>query len=122
MVEDDEDSRELLADALRGTGNHAIRLSADARGGLGCLRDQSYDLLVTDIQLPDRSGLEMLDDARAEGHLAGAAVVVCSGNPWLRRQVLDRGATFILKPGGPEKLFAVVRLIRAFGERRRRGR
>jgi DNA-binding response OmpR family regulator len=122
VVEDDEDFRELLAEALRGTGSHAITVAADVRSGLGCLRDESYDLLVTDIQLRDGSGLVMLDDAKAEGRLAGTAVVVCSGNQWLRRQALDRGATFILKPAGPEKLFAVVRLIRSFGERKRRDR
>jgi CheY-like chemotaxis protein len=91
------------------TGEHAVALAGSAREGLQCLRDEGYDLLVTDVGLPDESGLEMLDRARREGLLAETAVVVCSASHGIREQVLARDAGYVPKPVEPEQLQAAIR-------------
>lgn len=112
VVEDHQDTRELLEEMLRATGNHAVDLAASALDGLERLRrGQGYDLVVTDFCLPGASGLDLLDQASAEGLLAHAAVVVCSasGDDELRRDVQARGARFVPKPIDVEGLLDLVR-------------
>jgi DNA-binding NtrC family response regulator len=98
-----------MADLLRTTGEHAIALAETAEDGLRRLRDETYDVVVTDLELPDASGLQMLDQARAEGRLARAVVVACAADLRLRRQALSRGAIFALEPLDPEQMSAVTR-------------
>ena len=76
VVEDNDDGRDLMVRLLQATGEHVIALAGNARDGLQCLRGATYDLLVTDVGLPDESGLEMLDRAKREGLLDETAVVV----------------------------------------------
>lgn len=109
VVEDDDDSRELLGDALRLTGAHTIALAKNGDEGIRHLRDDDYDLIVTDIRLPNMSGLEMLDQAQQQGLLAETAIVVCSAEDRLRSKVLLRGATWLCKPVDIDKLWAIVR-------------
>jgi CheY-like chemotaxis protein len=107
-VEDDLDCRELMADLLRTTGEHTIALAESAEDGLRSLRHETYDVIFADLGLPDASGLQMLDQARAEGRLARAVVVVCTGNERLRRRARDRGSIFALKPLDLEQMSAVI--------------
>ena len=63
VLEDDPDSAQLLRIALERGGMH-VDVAATAEEALAALARQPYDVLVTDIQLPGRSGLEILPEAR----------------------------------------------------------
>jgi DNA-binding response OmpR family regulator len=59
IVEDEEPVRELLAEYLRGRGHHVVERSS-AGDGLRALAEQAFDLLVTDLKLPDGEGLDVV--------------------------------------------------------------
>jgi CheY-like chemotaxis protein len=113
VVEDHQDSRELMEDVLRMTGEHTVLAVANAEDGIEQLRTEPFDLVVTDIGLPGASGIEMLDQAKREGLIADADIVVCSANQWERPRVRERGARFILKPVDVEAIVDAVRAARA---------
>jgi CheY-like chemotaxis protein len=113
LVEDEADVREMMADALRLTGEHTIAFAEDGTRGLGRLRAAPYDLVVTDIGLPDMSGLEMIDRAKLEGLLDRTPIVVSSANHWLKPQALQRGARFLRKPVDVDAVRAAVDAVRA---------
>ena len=76
------------------------------------LREDAWDLLVLDINMPDRSGLDILRHVRA-GH-ERTRVLILSGYP--ERQyainVLRAGASgYIAKDADPEELLKAVRLV-----------
>ena len=76
------------------------------------LRQNDWDLLVLDINMPDRSGLDILRHVRA-GH-ERTRVLILSGYP--ERQyainVLRAGASgYIAKDADPEELLKAVRLV-----------
>jgi two-component system invasion response regulator UvrY len=76
------------------------------------LRQNDWDLLVLDINMPDRSGLDILRHVRA-GH-ERTRVLILSGYP--ERQyainVLRAGASgYIAKDSDPEELLKAVRLV-----------
>jgi len=65
VVEDDPIAREFLIDALEGRG-HEVQSYADFSSAQSSLLDQvGIDLLVSDVELPDGSGLELVRQLRA---------------------------------------------------------
>ena len=66
VVEDDESVRTLAARALEHDG-HAVNVAADGAQGLSLIREAagSYDLVVSDIRMPEMDGIEMAKAAAA---------------------------------------------------------
>jgi two-component system invasion response regulator UvrY len=86
--------------------------SATGNESLTAMQRGEWDLLVLDINMPDRSGLDILRHVRS-GH-AGKRVLVLSGYP--ERQyalnVLRAGASgYIAKDCAPEELLKAVRMV-----------
>ena len=59
VVEDDGDVREFLADDLRARG-FRTETSGSCGDAIGRLREQSFDVVLCDVQLPDGDGLSIL--------------------------------------------------------------
>jgi signal transduction histidine kinase/CheY-like chemotaxis protein len=75
VVEDDGPTRERLVKAFRDEG-WLVSEAADAGEALDRLREATPDLVVLDILLPDRNGLEVLSDIRADGAWQSIPVIV----------------------------------------------
>jgi DNA-binding response OmpR family regulator len=63
IVEDDEQLRSIISSNLVARG-HAVRQAPDGSSALTALADEQPDLLILDINLPDRTGWDVLRDAR----------------------------------------------------------
>lgn len=86
--------------------------ASTGREALEALRSGRWDLLILDINMPDRSGLDILSHIRAAGY--STRVLVMSGLP--ERQyalnVLRAGARgYLSKEGAPDELLKAVRAI-----------
>ncbi|WP_315924687.1 response regulator [Mesorhizobium sp. SP-1A] len=66
IVEDDESVRTLSARALERIG-HSVDVAADGAQGLDCIKASlgGYDLVVSDIRMPEMDGIEMAMTAAA---------------------------------------------------------
>jgi DNA-binding NarL/FixJ family response regulator len=101
--------RQFLAQSLSSAD---IGEAASGNETLTCLQQKEWDLLVLDINMPDRSGLDILRHVRS-GHPA-TRVLVLSGYP--ERQyalnVLRAGASgYIAKDSAPDELLKAVRMV-----------
>jgi DNA-binding NarL/FixJ family response regulator len=101
--------RQFLVDALPSA---EIGEAASGNEALTCLQRKDWDLLVLDINMPDRTGLDILRHVKS-GHPA-TRVLVLSGYP--ERQyalnVLRAGASgYIAKDAAPEDLLKAVRMV-----------
>ncbi len=76
-VEDNDFIRESFAELLA-TAERRIVCVADGAGAREVLREQSVNLLMTDINLPDGSGLDVAREALRQN--PGLPVIVCSGH------------------------------------------
>jgi len=90
----------------------AIGEASTGREVLEALRTDQWDLVILDINMPDRSGLDILSHIRAGGF--NTRILVMSGLP--ERQyalnVLRAGARgYLSKDGAPEELLKAVRAI-----------
>jgi len=63
VVDDEADIRESLEDLLL-TEGYQIETASNAAEGLRKLERRGYDLVLLDLMMPDRSGMEVLADVR----------------------------------------------------------
>src|SRR6478609_4070697 len=64
IVEDDPDLGNFLCTALQRRSDRPVQLAADAQAALRILADEAVDLMITDIQMPGMSGLELVAEIR----------------------------------------------------------
>jgi CheY-like chemotaxis protein len=72
LAEDDAATVETVAKVLRRQG-HVVRMATSLRGALEAASDE-YDVVVSDIDLGDGSGLELMRRVRSQGDTPGIAV------------------------------------------------
>lgn len=79
IVDDEAEIRESLESILR-EENYIVTTSATATEALELLRDAAYDVVLLDIWLPDRDGLETLAEIRTLDRANIPEVVIISGH------------------------------------------
>jgi DNA-binding response OmpR family regulator len=67
LVEDDLDVRPLLEYVLGTEGGYAVTAVESVANAAMLLAAQPFDLVVTDVNLPDGNGLRVADQAKANG-------------------------------------------------------
>jgi two-component system response regulator QseB len=118
LVEDDEMIAAAMQDGLRQAG-YTVDWARDGREAELALTDTPYDLLVLDLGLPRKSGLEVLRGVRARGDALSVLIVTARDAVSDRVEGLDAGADdYLVKPFDLDELGARVRALL----RRRAGR
>jgi two-component system nitrogen regulation response regulator NtrX len=79
VVDDEAEIRASLEEILKEEG-YAVTTAATAGEALTLLRDAAYDVLLLDIWLPDRDGLEVLAETQSLGSESRPEVIVISGH------------------------------------------
>ena len=108
VVEEEESIRSTVMDALMAVG-HRVEIVLDATTALSRLAEGGIDVVITDLALRDRSGLQLA--AAVKQRTPNTAVVLMTG--WGRRlhEERVRGAgvdVMVLKPVQPDRLRAAV--------------
>jgi CheY-like chemotaxis protein len=111
VVEDHADTRQALEMLLQVLG-HRTRAARDAEGAvaIALATDQPFDLLISDLQLPDGDGWNLLRRLEAAARRPPQAIAL-SG--WSSKDdvIKSRSAGFqahLVKPTGPRDLEAAV--------------
>ena len=98
VVDDEPDIRELLAITLERM-DITTRVCEDVSGAKRALEEQAYDLCLTDMRLPDASGLELVEWIQRESPEVPVAVITAHGSVELAVKALKLGAfDFVSKP------------------------
>ena len=111
LIDDDEFIREIVASTFESSPGFSIMHAQTATGGLESVRENSPDLIIMDLGLPDMNGLDLLKILKTEKESREIPIVVLSGtdNPQVRVQVYRLGAAWFLeKPFRPHLLRDLV--------------
>ena len=99
VVEDSITSRMLLKGILEGAG-YRVRIAVDGLDAFTILREELFDLVVSDVEMPRMNGLDLTARIRAEKRLSELPVVLVTalGSRDERERGIDAGANaYIVK-------------------------
>jgi DNA-binding response OmpR family regulator len=109
LVIDDDRSARLLLERVLARAGHDVTLVDTAEEGLAKLEQQTYDLLITDKNLPGIDGLEVLRVARQKNPLAMAILITGFPNEATRKAASELGVfTYLTKPFGVHDIVSFV--------------
>jgi two-component system chemotaxis sensor kinase CheA len=78
LVDDSAFFRNMLAPVLKAAG-YRVRVAPNAQEGLEALRSgQAFDVVLTDIEMPDMNGFEFAETIRADRHLSAMPIIALS--------------------------------------------
>jgi len=110
-IEDDAAIRRGIVDALTFAGYHPLQ-AADGNTGLDLATTQNYELLLLDLALPGRSGMEILRVLRAARPTQPVIILSARGEEEDRVAGLRLGADdYVVKPFSVKELLARVEAV-----------
>jgi DNA-binding NtrC family response regulator len=110
VIDDETEIREGL-EALLSSEGFQVTLTDTATSGLAKLEDQPFDLLLLDVSLPDRNGLDLLREIRRRDPYLSVILITAFGSIDMARAAFKSGAQdYITKPWSNDELVAQVSL------------
>src|ERR1700740_2155497 len=91
VVDDEVEIREGL-EALLTSESFEVTLAETGEAGLQKLEDHPYDLMLLDVSLPDRNGLELLREIRRRDPKLSIILITAFGSLDMARAALQGGA------------------------------
>jgi two-component system response regulator QseB len=111
VVEDDQMIARALHRALKQDG-YTVDGVADGRSAAEALRSSRFDLVLLDLGLPERDGLEVLRDLRRRGDATPVIILTARDDVSDRIDGLDAGADdYIVKPFDLDEVAARMRSV-----------
>ena len=117
VIDDNEQVRQVMASYLE-LDKHEITVAADGKQGIAQLQSQAFDLVITDLIMPEQDGLEVLMWLKKQPHRP-KVIAVSGGSPSLDLNYLMSMAQLLSvdkalqKPIGFETLTTAVRELLA---------
>ncbi len=116
VVDDELDIREGLELLLTSEG-YAVELAQNGAEGLERLESRPYDLVLLDLMMPDKSGMEVLSEVRQRDRETPIFMITAYGSVEAAVQALKLGANdYFSKPWDNEKL--IIEIDRMIARRR----
>ena len=108
VVDDELEIREGL-EALLTSESFEVTLAETGQAGLQKLEDQPFDLMLLDVSLPDRNGLDMLREIRLRDPHLSIILITAYGSIDMARAAFKGGAQdYITKPWSNDELIAQI--------------
>ena len=117
LAEDNRVNQLLVVRLLQARG-HEVMVVGDGQAALDALEEQSFDLILMDIQMPEMDGLEatrILREREQKGHRP-APIIAMTAHAMKgdRDKCIEAGMTgYISKPIQPEQLFELMEDVMA---------
>lgn len=120
LVEDDKTFRSFLKTIMEDDG-HEVLAAEDGLIGLRLLRQENFDLVVTDLKMPGKTGLELFNDSKSDPNPPMFIFLTAFGKVDEAVTAMKEGAVdFLTKPlENPDTLLSLVnRAIESQGRNR----
>jgi two-component system chemotaxis response regulator CheY len=113
IVDDSMTMRQMVNFTLASAG-HSVTEAGNADEALLHAQKQRYDLVISDVNMPGRSGIELVAELRklAEYKFVPIILLTTESQPEMKSKGRAVGATgWIVKPFDPEALLGVLRKV-----------
>jgi two-component system, chemotaxis family, chemotaxis protein CheY len=112
-IDDSRTMREMVSYTLQNAG-YAVTEAEDGAAGVSAAELQRFDLVITDLNMPNLDGLGVIRTLRARPEYRGTPILMLTTEADIQKKQEGKaaGATgWIVKPFNPEKLIQVVRQV-----------
>src|ERR1041384_6913017 len=117
VVDDESDIREGLELLLTSEG-YTVELAQNGTEGIQKIESRNYDLVLLDLMMPDRSGMEVLQEVRQRDRETPIFMITAYGSAEAAVSALKLGANdYFSKPWDNEKL--IIEIDRMIALKRR---
>jgi nitrogen regulation protein NR(I) len=108
VIDDDDIVRDVLRTYITGIGFEVI-LASNGREGLRIAKEDSFDLIITDIMMPEIGGIEVLKELSLMNNTTPVLVITAYGTVQNAVEAMKLGAfDYITKPFNLEELGIVI--------------
>jgi DNA-binding NtrC family response regulator len=108
VIDDEEEIREGLELLLASEG-YQVTSAGTAEAGVARLEEQPFDLLLLDVSLPDRNGLDLLGEIRQRDPILPVVMITAYRDVDMARRAFKGGAQdYITKPWSNDELLTQV--------------
>lgn len=110
VIDDDEAIRRFVYSMLKAEG-HVISEACDGLAAADCYRTEHVDLVITDLEMPNRGGLEVIEELKAD--FPRTRIIAVTGAPEdLVERALKLGADLIFfKPFAVRAFLEAVEVL-----------
>lgn len=109
IVEDKESMAEMLKEAISGEG-YRVLLAKDGLSGIKMIKAERIDLILTDLKLPQKDGMELLGVVKEESPLTPVIIMTAYGSIETAVRAIKEGAfDFITKPFDVDHLIMLIK-------------
>ncbi|HWA09045.1 MAG TPA: sigma-54 dependent transcriptional regulator [Opitutaceae bacterium] len=107
IVDDEKHTREGLQQAL--AENYDVSVAGNADEAFNLMEAQEFDVILTDLRMPGKSGLKIIDKALTLPHKPAVLLMTAYGNVETAVEAMKRGAVdFLTKPVNIERLEVLI--------------
>lgn len=98
IVDDSRAMRTIVVRTLRqaGYGHHTLEEASNGAEALQAITTAPPDLVLSDWNMPEMTGIELLEQLNKQGQKVRFGFVTSEGSPEMRRRALDSGALFLI--------------------------
>lgn len=98
VVDDSKAMRMIVQRTLRqaGFGGHDVAEACNGTEAIAALRKERFDVVLSDWNMPEMSGIELLAAVKGDGLEVRFGFVTSEGTPAMRAQASEAGAEFLI--------------------------
>ena len=113
VVDDSASMRQMVAFTLKGAGNEVVEKS-DGVEALACAKSASFDLVITDVNMPNMDGITLTKELRALPNYRFTPILTLTTESSAEKKMAGKqaGATgWLVKPFNPDQLLATAKKV-----------
>lgn len=123
LIAEDEDKMRRILELILGPDGYQIDLAQDGAKALSLLERSAYDLIITDLKMPNVNGMEILKTVNKLSLDVPVVVITAYGSVESAVEAMKAGAfDYIIKPFEKEEIRIVASKAIAYGRLRRENR
>lgn len=116
IVDDDPQMHRLISLFLQNKPYHLDKAS-NGRIALSKIASEEYDLIISDLQMPETDGIELIKQIRREKNSIPVIIISAYGLESMAENALREGASYVLqKPFEASKLIKIIDTLLPGGE------
>lgn len=113
VVDDSNSIRDMVSFTLKSSGYQTVE-ACDGQEGLAKAQTDNFDLVISDVNMPNMDGITLCQELRKLSHLQFTPILMLTteSSTEMKLQGKAAGATgWLVKPFNPEKLLATIKRV-----------